>query len=251
MPNHVYNRVRFYTDPETKARIILDVMNDEDGPGSIDFEKLIPMPRELDITDGSMTDAGEKLYVMYLSRLADLGEDRDQDSAQTVRESVTKGDPVLEDRLDLGERAVRNRELYGHRSWYGWSIDNWGTKWNAYTLGEEPPDDGTIAFYTAWDAPLPVIEALSDRYSGVTMRLEYADEDVGSNVGRITYRAGSVVDKDIPDPGSARAYEMYADITGNDLSDLGLIFDRDAGNYVYRRGIGQEQAQSQDDGLQL
>ena len=251
MPNHVYNRIRFYTDPETKARIILDVMNDEDGPGSIDFEKLIPMPKELDITDGSMTDAGEKLYIMYLSRLAETGESPDTEAARDIRESITKGDPVLEDRFELGERAVRNRELYGSRSWYGWSIDNWGTKWNAYTLGEEPPDDGTIAFYSAWDAPFPIVEALSEKYSGVTMRLEYADEDVGSNVGRITYRAGIVIDRDIPDFRTARAYEMYADITGNDLSEIGLVYDRDAGNYVYRDLMSSDREPSPDGRLEM
>ncbi len=251
MPNHIYNRIRLYTDEKTRTRIILDVMNDEDGPGSIDFEKLIPMPKSLDIMDGSMTDMGEKLYAMYVNRLAESAGRADDETVRSVRESVTGGDPVLEDRLDLGEKAARNRQLYGHRSWYSWSIDNWGTKWNAYTLGEEPPQDGTIAFYTAWNAPIPVIEELSERYPHVSMMLEYADEDVGSNVGRITYRAGIVVDKDIPDCGSVKAYEMFSDITGTRLSDLGLVYDSKAGNYVYRQDIDPGRDPSGREGLQL
>ena len=103
MPNHIYNRIRLYTDEETRTRIIHDVMNDEDGPGSIDFEKLIPMPKSLDITDGSMTDMGEKLYAMYVNRLAESAGRADDETVRSVRESVTGGDPVLEDRLDLGE----------------------------------------------------------------------------------------------------------------------------------------------------
>ena len=33
--------------------------------------------------------------------------------------------------FDLGKRAFENIQNYGAPTWYEWSIDNWGTKWNA------------------------------------------------------------------------------------------------------------------------
>ena len=50
---------------------------------------------------------------------------------------------------------------YGADNWYSWSIENWGTKWNAIDT-EVEQRDGTLIyrFDTAWDAPRNIAEAL-------------------------------------------------------------------------------------------
>ena len=58
----------------------------------------------------------------------------------------------------------RSQELiskYGADNWYSWSIENWGTKWNAIDT-EVEQRDGTLIyrFNTAWDAPRNIAEAL-------------------------------------------------------------------------------------------
>lgn len=58
MPNHVTNIIHIQGDPEQIEKIRQAVMNDKFGPGSIDFEKIIPMPGDifrgdLDITERS------------------------------------------------------------------------------------------------------------------------------------------------------------------------------------------------------
>lgn len=47
--------------------------------------------------------------------------------------------------------------------WYTWSIENWGTKWNAYET-EIRLDGEAIAFNTAWEAPEPVYAAVAHKF---------------------------------------------------------------------------------------
>ena len=53
-----------------------------------------------------------------------------------------------------GNLGKEEEEKYGKNNWYDWSIDNWGTKWNACNT-EVEQRDGTLMyrFETAWDCP--------------------------------------------------------------------------------------------------
>ena len=71
-------------------------------------------------------------------------------------------------------------------NWYSWHIDYWGTKWGAY-------DGYTLigkswikfVFSTAWSLAYPIISKLA--LMGYNFEVKYADEDLGSNCGIITY----------------------------------------------------------------
>ena len=58
MPNHVTNRIKFSGDPKRIRAIMEGIKHDEMGLGSVDFNKVIPMPESLNITAGSITDKG-------------------------------------------------------------------------------------------------------------------------------------------------------------------------------------------------
>jgi len=62
VPNHVTNIIKIEGNPARIKAMFEAVKNDEYGLGSIDFNKLIPMPPELDIEEGSHTDRGLKAY---------------------------------------------------------------------------------------------------------------------------------------------------------------------------------------------
>ena len=58
----------------------------------------------------------------------------------------------------------RSQELiskYGADNWYSWSIENWGTKWNACDVTvEQNKNVLNYTFDTAWDAPREIVRAL-------------------------------------------------------------------------------------------
>ena len=76
MPNHVINRLTFDC-PEDRFKQILseicyDNNSDEDqkGIGTIDFNKITPMPESLNIECGSNTDDGINLYLRLCSEFS-------------------------------------------------------------------------------------------------------------------------------------------------------------------------------------
>ncbi|NBI19238.1 hypothetical protein D1841_17440, partial [Neglecta sp. X4] len=66
MPNHVTNIIEIKEDPARIKALFAAIKNDEYGLGSIDFNKLIPMPPELGIEEGSQTKRGLKAYKDFI-----------------------------------------------------------------------------------------------------------------------------------------------------------------------------------------
>lgn len=62
MPNHVMNVVTFNGSNKSVQEILEEIKDDEIGYGSIDFNKIDPMPTELNIESGSKTNEGLKYY---------------------------------------------------------------------------------------------------------------------------------------------------------------------------------------------
>ena len=65
MPNHITNILKFEGDSEQVHAMLDKIKSDELGFGSIDFNKIIPMPESLNIEAGSRTD--EALYVCMMA----------------------------------------------------------------------------------------------------------------------------------------------------------------------------------------
>lgn len=76
----------------------------------------------------------------------------------------------------------RPKDGYNHGG-YDWCRQNWGTKWNAYNC--KKIDVFSIYFQTAWCVPLPIFSELARQF-------EYADEDIGSNAGKIEYKGKAI-----------------------------------------------------------
>ncbi len=247
MPNHITNILTIQAD-ENKVRNILErVKSEEDGLGSIDFNKLIPMPESLNIEAGSRSNRGLELYRSFLQDSAAIAYADVQNTEPSPQHSetltallkkyqeLTKDDPEL---LQLGRKCYENIQNYGCTDWYDWSIKNWGTKWNAYGYKEFPSyqdGDSEIRFLTAWAAPHPILEKLSELYPDVTFSHQWADEDFGHNVGERDYLGGEIVSENIPTGGSAEAYELAADILGIELNsdESGYYLSADESGYFY------------------
>lgn len=61
-------------------------------------------------------------------------------------------------------------------NWYRWNIENWGTKWGAYSATCGLADDGAfIKFDTAWSVPYPILSAFNNRFQ-IPFEHRYYDE---------------------------------------------------------------------------
>ena len=73
MPNHVINRLEFECSEERLKELLSAICYDNNaetetvGIGTIDFNKIIPMPESLDIECGSRTDRGIDLYLTSIN----------------------------------------------------------------------------------------------------------------------------------------------------------------------------------------
>lgn len=169
MPNWVMNKVSFTGGKAVlmKLRNFMKTENSE-----FDFEKLIPMPESLNISDGSEET---------IARACAMARRRGETTCPEVEKEWAKS-RSFDEWADYGEIYLKNIEKYGAPTWYDWRCTHWGTKWNAH----EPwwSDDNTeLQFETAWSMPEPVFAELSRRYPGIKIHIDFADEDLGNNCG--------------------------------------------------------------------
>lgn len=244
MPNNITNQITFGTETATQAafqRMLHEVRMEGQPLGSIDFNKLLPMPRELDMEAGTRTDRGLKLVQEYHHALSDLELQKPalspKDYAERLR--LCKGQYRKKRMADLetwtlGEQAYNNIQRFGSPTWYEWCNQNWGTKWNAYQPRPLGENDHTMEFCTAWNSVTKIVALLSKKYPDQTITYRWADEDIGHNVGEKVFRNGECVKEKIPEGGSRIAYEMAAEIIGADLADFNLYLNKGKTSYEYR-----------------
>ena len=82
--------------------------------------------------------------------------------------------------------------------------------------------------------PALVMDKLSRMFPEIKIDLQWADEDVGYNVGHVVLLAGKAIAGHIPEGGSREAYEMSFQIHGGKAADFNYVFDEKEGNYVYQ-----------------
>ena len=85
MPNWVTNFIELEGDEKRIAEMKESIKKDDFGLGTIDFNKLIPMPKELDIVAGSSTDKGLKAYSLF-AEIYQLGTKRTKEELLNIPE---------------------------------------------------------------------------------------------------------------------------------------------------------------------
>ena len=124
MPNYVQNILSFDGDQDQVSRLFSAIQG-ENGP--MDFNKLIPMPPELEIEASSRTTAGLKKYMEFI---VDHG-------FSTEREPAYLNAHLEIDREEwaLGKQAFHNLQNFGYPTWYEWRNQNWGYQVERQGLG--------------------------------------------------------------------------------------------------------------------
>ena len=102
MPNYVTNVLTLHGD-QTQIRAMLEAIQYDDlGIGSVDFNKIIPMPESLDIEAGSQTDTGLKAYQDFIEVYTLGGMIHQDDLEKIPRKSE---DAFLQQRSDIRPKA--------------------------------------------------------------------------------------------------------------------------------------------------
>ena len=260
MPNHVYNWLEFDCPEERLKEILSEICYDDDsesqttGIGTIDFNKIVPMPPSLDIESGSNTDRGIDLYLTSVNpSVRYYGKDKmDPVSFTSLVERLNGSRSFLrhnsaltpdeiqkatlyhseDDLLQLGKTAVENLMQYGATTWYDWRTrgNTWNTKWNSYYPSDY--DGGNaIGFQTAWDAPHPIIEKLSAMYPEVSIKHSFANEDLWQTCGSRTYLGGEMIDQEYPQ-NDKEQIETAASIWGISVEDFYYVENASGTSYV-------------------
>ena len=196
MPNHITNRLTII-GTEEQVKPVREAIRGEREDQFIDFNKIAPIPKELENTQSPIRIISQKEY--------------DKQEKRIVEGNLTNDEKNFGLSRGLTQKLVDEyRKKFGHSDWYNWQIENWGTKWNAYE--QVQIDENVIEFQTAWSTPFSLLVNLSELFSEVTFEVRFADEDFGYNVGEYTLLGGDEILTNIPDGGSEEAYLMAMDI---------------------------------------
>ena len=171
--------------------------------GRVTFQKLIPMPKELEITEGTVTENAiafvinkkeSEEFLQVKNLLKGTKDDYYGDlwnkymkniTVEKMKEIERGANKYIPDETEkklgiktleeFGELCLNNISKYGCATWYDWSCKNWGTKWDAMET-EGTPEEGEVSFLTAWAEPINVIEKLFKKYPNCKIEWEYIGE---------------------------------------------------------------------------
>lgn len=176
--------------------------------GEFDFNKLIPMPEDLNIQIPCEVNEAYAVIYYLTDRCSTQPSELPEKKKAFLGKFFKKGAPdvlfqtlcaetSLQDSDSLyeaGRQFVSNLKNHGCPSWYEWKKEHWGVKANAdYTAASED----TLSFVTPWCAPLPVFEALSAKYPDYYFDTVSEYEDGGSLYYR--YEAGRIISEEYSD----------------------------------------------------
>ncbi|MDP8185350.1 hypothetical protein [Phocoenobacter skyensis] len=162
----------------------------------LDFNLVAPIPRELkeDFVWGKEKSAilllkaePSCLFKDYLQTeyANDLSESALQtllnsDLNCTVKEFIEwlNANPSIQEALNIdlkaGYEAIENISKYGFSNWYDWSLNHWGTKWNATTSSISIEDEKITCFFnTANCYPAKWFISLGELFPDSKMALDY------------------------------------------------------------------------------
>lgn len=178
--------------------------SDKEGKMQIDFNKIAPMPKELDFEMHS----GIEHAVEGALRLSPVRTEKWQQLDPRI--PLYFDSPLM---LNDGDwvkyiTALHNVRKFGFINWEDWCYAHWGTRFNAHTQNDARNTKNTIYFRTKDDTPVLAIKKLSEQFSKVSLQLDYTCTTCGCYVGKISFRNGTIVSHIKVEDESKEAYEF-------------------------------------------
>ncbi len=176
MPNWCQNEVSIYGDKEDIEKIKAEVFTiDKDNKQPyLDFNKVIPMPKELEDTTSPSNVVPDEY-----GRMRDLVK-----ATPSIQSIWVDGGQIKA--TGWSERFITERQseilkkTFGADNWYEWRITNWGTKWgidgDSIQFYDEDNDRIELHFDTAWGPPDEIYQELRDKYEDLDISWFYRED---------------------------------------------------------------------------
>ena len=155
MPNHCTNRVTFYSDDTTAILKLHEIFSrglDENDDRTV-FGAFIPEP---DWKNTPLAESDQYQY-SFSSKRGETGE-LPVESGEKFKGLHFASTGIQDDR------------------WYDWRNQNWGTKWDAYSMTIEEsdlPHGFEVEFETAWCPPEEVCNAIREQFDDLSISWFY------------------------------------------------------------------------------
>lgn len=176
MPNHITTII------EASEEVIKALLNDK---GEVDFNMVIPAPEGLHLKDASG----------FIYSAEKTAESVCMDAAIGIRSAGVNVLEMDEKTFEQFVMMMRNKRNHGFCHIMQFAREKWGTKWNAY---EQEVSEKKAKFDTAWSHPAPVILELSKKFPEEQIKVQYADEDLGSNCGQYVIKDEVILEQEEP-----------------------------------------------------
>jgi hypothetical protein len=193
MPNFCENELRI-RGSKKDALDFVEKVKVKDSPFC--YSALFPIPKPLEeVTSGSEETHYEVVYgnppIWFLFQMKEAGfENPDKETIITwyAKRSLSAINAVEKVKA-IAAKYKHNKETYGHLSWYGWCVSNWGTKWGARDSellcseqiklkGKECWEVG-YRFNTAWSPPKEAMLHISKMFPTLHFILKYWEGSSG------------------------------------------------------------------------
>lgn len=159
------------------------------------------MPPSLSGEEGSVSALGDELISGAWEKYKRYPHTQWLSAASSREEAIELAKTHAPEALAAGELRQKNLREHGARGWYEWSIQNWGTKWDAYeSRWGKVSSKGRVqevSFETAWSPPLPGLQALCEKFN-LGCAVGYVDEG-GGFASLTVFRQDGSIEEDIED----------------------------------------------------
>lgn len=245
MPNWAYNKITAKTDEDFNALCKKFLDKNE----NLDFNTIVPMPDTIKNTTGISKTEHMEMIAYVLTHKPDgsiltlntkddvikaidvhnqgdgqLAEDLTDDDFCAIIESSKRQDDLEWNKqhwdrfpasnegrsyFTEAENVLYNMLHYGVTNWYDWSINNWGSKWNASSTDVDKLER-SIYWETAWSPTVEIAQNMS-KVCTEPVYYQYAEEQFTEYVGEFIFHKGDVI-KQSENPGGLEQYLLAAEL---------------------------------------
>ncbi len=172
MPNWCQNEVEINGSKEEISKF-LELVTEK-----FDFDKIIPMPKELENTTSGSNGSIEYQALYGTEKELAIILNYSWVEAKNREELIEFLKNKDKDYIIEGEKYKNNIDKYGYTTWYEWSIENWGTKWSLSDenyIVDQNDEYISFEFDTAWSPPEGIYTKLVELFPELNISWFYKE----------------------------------------------------------------------------